>query len=74
MRIHDVLLRRLLREKNALELAERTIELHSPQRILKQGYTLTLVNGQVLSSASDVKTGDRIVTEFADGAVASIVE
>ena len=66
--------RHLLGEKNKLDLAEKTIELHSPQRILKQGYSLTHVAGRVLTSADEVKPGDRLVTEFADGTITSIVE
>lgn len=62
------------REKNRLELTEKTIELHSPQRILSKGYTLTHVGGRVLTSAHEVQPGDRVTTEFADGIITSVVE
>ena len=74
LRVFSLMHRHLLGEKNKLDLAEKTIELHSPQRILKQGYSLTHVAGRVLTSADEVKPGDRLVTEFADGTITSIVE
>ena len=74
MRVFSHMHRRLVNEKSQLDLAEKTIELHSPQRILKQDYSLTHIAGRVLTSAADVKPGDRVVTEFADGTITSIVE
>lgn len=63
----------LARQRNKLELLQKTIELHSPTRILKQGYTLTLKNGKPVTSASALAAGDRITTEFADGIVTSTI-
>ena len=63
----------LARQRNKLELLQKTIELHSPMRILKQGYTLTLKNGKPVTSASALAAGDQITTEFADGIVTSTV-
>lgn len=63
----------LARQRNRLELLQKTIELHSPMRILKQGYTLTLKNGKPVTSASALAAGDRITTEFADGIVTSTI-
>lgn len=63
----------LTRQRNKLELLQKTIELHSPMRILKQGYTLTLKNGKPVTSASALTAGDQITTEFADGTVISTI-
>jgi len=74
MRVHTHIQRHILNEKSRLDLAEKTIELHSPQTILQKGYTLTRISGKVLTSASELKPGDQLITEFADGTITSIVE
>lgn len=74
MRVHTHIHRHILSEKSRLDLAEKTIELHSPQTILQKGYTLTRISGKVLTSASELKPGDQLITEFADGTITSIVE
>lgn len=74
MRVHTHIHRLILSEKSRLDLAEKTIELHSPQTILQKGYTLTRISGKVLTSASELKPGDQLITEFADGTITSIVE
>lgn len=65
---------RIEKYRNQLEMIEHTIGLHSPQRILKQGYTLTLCDGIPMKSALKAKKGQRITTEFIDGTIHSIVE
>lgn len=64
---------RLAEQQNLLKMQAKTIELHSPERILKQGYTLTLVNGEPVSSATKLKQGQSITTQFIDGTVSSII-
>lgn len=41
----------------------------NPLLTLKRGYTLTKVEGKVVSSAKDVKSGDKLDVEFDDGIV-----
>ncbi len=41
----------------------------NPLLTLKRGYTLTKVEGKVVSSAKDVKAGDKLEVEFDDGTV-----
>ena len=41
----------------------------NPLLTLKRGYTLTKVEGKVVSSAKDVKSGDKLDVEFNDGTV-----
>ena len=41
----------------------------NPLLTLKRGYTLTKVEGKVVSSAKDVKSGDKLDVEFDDGTI-----
>lgn len=61
------------RAKRELENTEKVIELVSPENILKKGYSLTVVNGRVVKSATELKRGDRMQTLLADGSAESIV-
>jgi exodeoxyribonuclease VII large subunit len=47
---------------------------HHPEAVLRQGYTLTLREGKVLDSASDIKSGDVLLTRWYDGEQTSKVE
>lgn len=62
-------------ERQRLRLAalDDKVLLLSPQNILNRGYSLTTCNGHVVTSASALKSGDRLVTSFKDGKVASTV-
>lgn len=55
------------KQKNDLRLAEQFIRMASPEYILRQGYTLTLKNGEIIKQVTGIKPGDEIVTRFADG-------
>lgn len=54
-------------QKNDLRLAEQFIRMASPEYILRQGYTLTLKNGEIVKQVTGINPGDEIVTRFADG-------
>lgn len=60
-------------KKRHIELAEQFIRMSSPQTILAKGYTMTLKEGRIVKKAKDVKTGDELVTRFADGETKSII-
>ncbi|MCM1034367.1 MAG: exodeoxyribonuclease VII large subunit [Paludibacter sp.] len=62
------------KEQNKLTLIEQTIALHSPEKIYRMGYTLTKCNGNILRNATDIQSGDRLITEFHDGTVTSIAQ
>ena len=64
----------LLRQNNKLQLLEKNIEKHSPSFLLKYGYTITTLNGKRITSAAQVKTGDKIRTFVHDGDFDSHVE
>lgn len=64
----------LHRQRTQLEFWEKTIALHSPERIYRMGYSLTTVNGKIVKSINDVKTGDHLLTHTADGTITSEVK
>lgn len=70
MAIHS----KVLQAQNKLEMLNKTIELHSPEKIFKKGYTLTMSNGKIVRSAEQLCAGDTIVTHFADGTITSEVK
>ena len=73
-RIKNGAYRLLTRERGKLSLWQKTIELHSPERIYKMGYSLTTVNGKLVRNQEDVKKGDIIETHLQNGKVESIVQ
>lgn len=73
-RIKNGAYRLLTRERGKLSLLQKTIELHSPERIYKMGYSLTTVNGKVVRNQGDVKAGDVIETHLQEGVVESVVK
>ena len=66
--------RLLMQEQNRLQMWTKTIELHSPERIFKMGYSLTMVNGKPVMRKEDVKEGDVLKTYLQDGVVESVVK
>ena len=66
--------RRLHRQRTQLELWTKTIALHSPERIYRMGYSLTMVNGKIVKSIHDVKAGEQLETHVADGVIRSEVK
>ena len=66
--------RSLHRQRTQLEFWEKTIALHSPERIYRMGYSLTTVNGKIVKSINDVKAGDHLLTHTADGTITSEVK
>ena len=50
------------------------LETLSPLLTLKRGYTMTKINDKVVKSSKDLKSGDNITIDFADGNVDAIVK
>ena len=61
-------------ERQRVTGLEKQVELLSPDRVLRRGYSLTLRDGHVVTSASSFRAGDSLVTRFADGERTSVVE
>ena len=64
----------LQQQRHKLDIWEQQLQASSPERILAKGYTLTLCDGRIIRSASQLSVGKEIVTRFSDGEVASIVK
>lgn len=62
------------KQKHELEIKERQIELSSPERLLKLGYSITRINGKAISTIHSLMPGDVLETMFADGEIQSIVK
>lgn len=73
-RIASSILTARVRERSRLDLLNKTIELHSPERIYKMGYSLTTINGKVVRKLTDVPKGARIETHLQEGSIQSIVQ
>ncbi|WP_153798201.1 exodeoxyribonuclease VII large subunit [Foetidibacter luteolus] len=52
---------------------EKTVNLLNPVHVLKRGYSITLQNGRVVKSVTEIKQGDAITTITHDGSIASTV-
>lgn len=59
--------RAIERENNRISNIEKSIELLSPDRILKRGYSISVKDGFPVKSVTELKEGDNIMVVFADG-------
>lgn len=57
-----------------IQLTEQFIKMASPDYVLKRGYSLALKEGKIIKHATDLNSGDELITRFADGDVKSIVK
>lgn len=57
-----------------LQWIERRIEIARPENILRRGFSITRINGRAVTSAAEIKEGDRVVTQVAQGSFASVVK
>ena len=73
-RMINAVRRMVVREEGKLNLWRKTIDLHSPERIFKMGYSLTMANGKIVRSSKDVREGDVVETYLQDGMIQSVVE
>ena len=60
-------------KKNLIAIQEK-LRLVDPQNILKRGYSLTMLNGKIVKSISQVNPGDLVETRLGDGSVESTVK
>ena len=73
LRLREKSLARLTTERHFLEKTDQYLRLAAPEHILKRGYSLTLKDGRIVKSVSELREGDRVVTRFADGLAESRV-
>ena len=62
------------RQRQHMELLQQKISMHDPQRILKMGYSMTMKDGQLVTTVTGIRRGDKLVTRLADGEVNSIAQ
>ena len=63
--------RQLEREHHRHELLQQRLQILSPERQLRRGYSLTFTNGRLLRSAADLPPGTLLTTRLADGEITS---
>ncbi len=66
--------RLLMGERNRLAIWQKTIELHSPERIYRMGYSLLMRDGKPVHSVRDLEAGAKVETHLRDGVVESTVD
>jgi exodeoxyribonuclease VII large subunit len=59
--------------KRKLETYEKTLHFLNPFNVLKRGYTITSLKGQIITNKDKLKESDIIETQFSDGVVSSII-
>ena len=59
--------------RHRLELLSERIDTASPERIMRLGYAVVLVNGRLVKNVASVAAGDALTVRFADGEVESKV-
>lgn len=73
-RIRNVINGKISEEKHHLAISEKAIHLLSPEYILKKGYSLTVKEGKIVKSHTELNKGDLITSIFADGKKESIIK
>ena len=74
LRIASLVSNQIAAEQHKLLFYEKQIELYSPEKIYKKGYSLVTHNGQIVRSCHAIQSGDRLQIEFADGKIEAVVE
>jgi exodeoxyribonuclease VII large subunit len=64
---------RLLQADARLQTIEARIEARSPKAVLRRGYTYVMVDGKIVTTAAQLKDGQKITTVFNDGTATSVV-
>ncbi len=73
-RIVNRIKNRLVQADARLKMVEARIEASSPDKILRRGYTYITIDGKPVTSAAQLKPGQKITTIFRDGSATSTVE
>lgn len=61
-------------QQSHLKLLETKLQLLDPQQLLKKGYSFTTHNGKLVTSTSQLQSGDTITTTLGDGTIDSIIK
>ena len=71
--LYQSLPKRFEKENEMLHNVERNIRLVDPREVLKRGYSITTLNGKLVSSTNPVSKGDRIEINTFDSVIESEV-
>lgn len=63
--------RNLNRAKDKLDIFKKELYQNNPERQLKLGYSIVMMNGSVVKSASQIKKGDILISKLGEGKVQS---
>jgi len=61
----------IIKEQEKIHMNENTVRLLNPKNVLKRGYSLTLKDGKVVKSTTQLQLNEEIETQFADGKIKS---
>lgn len=62
------------KEHTKIDNINKIINTLKPENILKKGYSITTLNGNIITNANQVKKNDKIITKTFNGEFSSIVE
>ena len=65
---------RLALEKKSLAQLDKVCQLLAPETALKRGFSITTINGKVVSKKNQVKKGDILVTQLLKDSFKSTVK
>ena len=60
-------------EKAQLEFMSRAFDLFDVEKLLKRGFSITRLNGKSIRNTREIKKGDELITQLADGEIKSEV-
>ena len=63
----------LTQEKHRLELLSQRLESLNPELLLRRGYSITMMDGKIVTDISDIPPGSQIETRLQGGTVLSQV-
>ncbi len=73
-RLTQVYERQLLIKKHRIQMLRQRLELCSPERIYRLGYSLTTCNGQIVRDSTQLTTGQTITTHLQKGVIRSTID
>lgn len=73
LRFKAALLHQLTNATHKLDIISKSLTLADPKQILRQGYSITRVNGKAVKSSTHITPGDTITTTFMDGKAISTI-
>lgn len=72
--LHDLISRFIDKSRHGLELRQQVLQAFNPSAALKRGYAIVRAGGAVVRSVNDVKSGQPIVIDLADGNIKAKVQ